>query len=94
MGSKDNHKRSFINLLIAILLVSCSGKAPHRIRRLLRLLHRQIMNRVWMRIDQRFTIFGNFCWTAATDAVSYDVEVEELLVKQKTPIQQRPIIWI
>lgn len=84
MGSKDNHKRSFINLLIAILLVSCSGEStpsdPSAPSLIAPANNEPCLDGESINDSQSSVTFS---WTAATDAVSYDVEVEELLVNTK-----------
>ena len=84
MGSGSIHKLIFILSTMVIFLVSCSGETTPSDPSIPSLLapanNEPCLDGVSIN-DSQSTV--NFSWSAATDAVTYDVEVEQLLLNTK-----------
>jgi fibronectin type 3 domain-containing protein len=85
MGSRHNHKRSFIITMTVVFLASCSGDSTPSdpsIPTLLAPANNEPCLDGSSVNDSQSSV--NFSWTQATDAVTYDVEVEQLLLNTKS----------
>ena len=84
MGSGSIHKLIFILSTMVIFLVSCSGETTPSDPSIPSLIapanNEPCLDGVSIN-DSQSTV--NFSWSAATDAVTYDVEVEQLLLNTK-----------
>ena len=85
MGSRNNHKLSFILLAATVVFIaSCSADATPSDPSIPSLIapanNEPCLDGVSIN-DSQSTV--SFSWTAATDAVTYDVEVEQLLLNTK-----------
>ena len=84
MGSGSIHKLIFILSTMVIFLVSCSGETTPSDPSIPSLLapanNEPCLDGVSIN-DSQSTV--SFSWSAATDAVTYDVEVEQLLLNTK-----------
>ena len=85
MGSGYKHKLSFILIMTVVFLVSCSGDSTPSdpsIPSLIAPANNEPCLDGTSVNDSQSSV--NFSWTVATDAVTYDVEVEQLLLNTKS----------